>query len=1375
MSDYPNKIDGSVSLPVVRNNIIEAGADSINKIREAVISIERALGIEPNGSKSSLDERLSVSIDQDGSIKQSALASLNILNGPILDSDVAQNAKIKESKLDLEYSTSYLKSQVISLTSEINYLNSQISNLIAKLSIHISGASAHNASSIDVDSIVVSETSSSNITSANNLEDFLEDFISSHVKFNQNATVLERSHVSNQIYIDTNSIDGVEGSDLQTAFESLAGRDVGAYQNIINNYIGSHYPVSSVVGSRGSVDETSDSNIKISYSTYSGSSGLKGSEISVVDGDNLNANIGDYVVIDDIKYVISQINYNSATSVRSLFADGFYPAQSQTIFASFVYKKKESSNTYGLTISKIRKSPSENLDIIHIVNPESPTIVAEQNPIFSQMSSNVVLKIKTEVQTYSFTYSAITTAEHLVTELNDQAISNNIPILFFNYNGRIGISNLIISSQSYLKIISNGQEEISGFSASANNVYGKRDRNIVVGGVEFKSLRIIASEVRVSVSGSTISSLENPFYSYGINLGSCLIIDNKRFLISSFAGNNIVCNGTLTDGEYTMTVYDDSVYVGSAFGLRTVANITQHQGTVYYPYLSHDRTLNIKPIAEYNIPYNQQLPLVSLSILNIITETERIEGFLGYEESTGLFYYRENSEKIYFSSGKLIINGKNSLSIEILNFSSLSSFLIANGEYEYQINVSSFDQDNFLILGKFDYSATGDIREIQSFSTNGYLNSYDLSREFVEFEASNRSLLHDRRPLYGVEAISYSVTSDKYSFEFSAGVMLIDGKFVKINRQIVTSSILASANTKVFVSSSLSGELSLSVAGSNCEFNLSLAENIPVALFEYSNLTLYYTNMLKYGADDYETEENTIYVSSDGSGHVKTFADAIHLAKKYNEAFGVKITKIALSSGLFKIKYFDETNSLNLLYDNGLFIDFPIEIEGQGDSTVLDFDVGSSSESLRRNRIGYINIFGPATNPSEVSSVPSGSFVQDGIVKFSNLKFLDSGVKIKNFAHKKPIPYLREKVIFDNVSFEMSDDNQGRLIYCESNFPSTDTDVFIGNIEVYNCRFKESSIYFERNYEDIMDVTVKDCSYFNESDNPLIESLGGSIKSGTQNGNRSYNNFFVGNRNLFRSQTVSLIEDLGTSDYISNKVTMSDLTVSETILSEGQFKSDGGAQFRNSSTMFIDSPLILLETSNSTSSSAPIEIHAQNQDGYAINLRGGRINGYIRRHLSNTLFKTNLSSTLYEYFIFDFSSSEFISASSGSEIEDDASVRLFADPSVNDGLIVKKITVNIPMIEQNNSINLFFGLGTPSNGTQAYTSFSGTIPIISGSANYVGAIIAEDEDSHSPKYLYPELKVDKESLCMFVGIAKGSSSGDFSSLKIKVELEIEAK
>lgn len=56
MSNYPNKIDSSVELPLVRNNITEASSDIINKIRSAVINIERALGIDPQGAKRSLSE-----------------------------------------------------------------------------------------------------------------------------------------------------------------------------------------------------------------------------------------------------------------------------------------------------------------------------------------------------------------------------------------------------------------------------------------------------------------------------------------------------------------------------------------------------------------------------------------------------------------------------------------------------------------------------------------------------------------------------------------------------------------------------------------------------------------------------------------------------------------------------------------------------------------------------------------------------------------------------------------------------------------------------------------------------------------------------------------------------------------------------------------------------------------------------------------------------------------------------------------------------------------------------------------------------------------------------------------------------------------------
>ena len=115
MSDYPKKIDGSASLPLVRNNIVEAGADTINKIREAVINIEIALGIEPQGAMTSLSDRISKSIDENGEIKNSAIAKLNVISGPIVNSDVDQAAKISESKLNLDYSTQYLKSEIISL------------------------------------------------------------------------------------------------------------------------------------------------------------------------------------------------------------------------------------------------------------------------------------------------------------------------------------------------------------------------------------------------------------------------------------------------------------------------------------------------------------------------------------------------------------------------------------------------------------------------------------------------------------------------------------------------------------------------------------------------------------------------------------------------------------------------------------------------------------------------------------------------------------------------------------------------------------------------------------------------------------------------------------------------------------------------------------------------------------------------------------------------------------------------------------------------------------------------------------------------------------------------------------------------------------
>ena len=1374
MSNYPKKIDGSVSLPLVRNNILEAGSDTINKIREAVINIERTLGTNPQGLKPDLYERLAVSIDELGNIKREALASLNILSGPIKNADVSQDAKIDESKINLEYSTHYLKSELTALISEVNSLLLQISDIKSKLEVHIVSSGAHKASSIDVDYIGVSSTSSSNITASNNLQSFLDNFINSHVGFSGDATESLKSHNANQIYIDTSTVPGVEGNDVQTAMESLSSRDLGSYENIIHNYIGSHFPSSSVVGSRGAVDEVSDSNIKISFNTYNGSSGEKGSEVSIPDGDELNATTGDFVVIGDQKYVISDITYNSGRSVKSLFVDGLYPSRSQTIYANFVFKEKDYSSEAGFLISRIRKTRNDALDIFQIVNPDSAYIIAGNPPKLGNILATNILKVETNLDTFSISYSNFSHISDLIIDLNDYCIENHIPILFSNKNGYICASNLIISEQSYLKIISNGAEGRLGFSASTKEIFGRLNRNVVIGRKEYSGIKPVALDIPVSVSGSAISSLGDPFYSYGVNVGSSMIIDNKRYIVSSFSGNSIIYSGNLPDGNYNLTIFDDTMFIGSVFGKRTVAGITQHQGSIYYPYLSRDRTLNIRAVADYTMPYNQQNPLLSINMTNSIPKDEFIEGQIGYDLSVDLFYYSEGSNKNYFSGQKIILGKENGILVEVLDKTSLISYL--SSPFDLKIRVNEFNAEEFLILGSFTYEANGNIKDTVSFSNSGFINSFDLSSEFLSYEAKRRSLIHKTRSLKGLDVKSATVVSDKYNISLYSGTILINGYFVDIKSQDIVSSFTASQNTRAFVSASNNGTISMSVAGPNCEFNLPIAENTPILLLEYNGGTLYTTNMSKYHADFFNGNLNTIYVNHDGTGNCKTFKDAIYLAKKYYEVFNIKVSKIMLSSGVFKVQYESSSENLQLAYQNGLFLDFPVEICGQGESTVLDFDVGPSSETNREDRVGYIYVMGPSTSASELANIPSGSFISDGIVSFKNLKFLNSGVKIKNFTSRTSTTYRQAKVVFDSVTFHRSDDrNVSEVIYCYSRFLSSDTNVFLGNIDVRNCKFNESNIYFDRNYNEIYNINIENNEFFNNSELPLIKSTGGSIKSGKSSGSFYYNNNISGNRKAIASNGVTIVEEIGNSDYLSNKMTISEIETTNSLISSGYFESKDESVFSSSDISILNSNMVISGTDTGT---IPVILEKKSTGGFAIDLGDGKIQGFEKRHFSNNI-RVDLDNTISESYIFDFSGSTFLQASDTIINDYDARIRYFADTGFDNGLSLNKITIYVPVIEENNSAVINVYVGSPPNGGLAYsglqTIVSATLPVFNGGTDYSSFNSFDHTDSYTPHTIFPNVLVDKESLAVFITIAKGSSSQDMDPFSFRVELEVGAK
>jgi len=68
---YPNKIDTPAELPVVRDNIMEAGSDAINSLRSAIIQLEKVLGINPQGAVGmTVGDRISKSLDPSGNLKR---------------------------------------------------------------------------------------------------------------------------------------------------------------------------------------------------------------------------------------------------------------------------------------------------------------------------------------------------------------------------------------------------------------------------------------------------------------------------------------------------------------------------------------------------------------------------------------------------------------------------------------------------------------------------------------------------------------------------------------------------------------------------------------------------------------------------------------------------------------------------------------------------------------------------------------------------------------------------------------------------------------------------------------------------------------------------------------------------------------------------------------------------------------------------------------------------------------------------------------------------------------------------------------------------------------------------------------------------------
>jgi hypothetical protein len=447
-SKYPEKIDTSVEIPAVRDNIAEVGSDVLNSIRTAIFQIERTLGINPQGAiGNSVAGRLSSSLDGNGNILKEALDRAGLISGPIIDSDVSKVASIQESKLKLNYPTQVLQSEISILNSQIDEIIEKIAEIAAQLSAHINknALSRHTAIQIDVDSALVYQSdSSAKSLEEGNLQEALETIYNAHVNYTGlNVSESNNSHAADQIYYNKElTSDIITGNDVQTAIDEVANVGLTSLRNsILNLHSNGIIRSGSVVDDFGGIGRN---NVVLDGSpvSYTFSTGSK-TIVSLITATEpeLEASLFDTVILsnsndDDGDYAISRVNY-AGDNITSVEIFGNLKSDStETSYIKIVKNTYSLYNQNSLNCTVRTKADHTNTPDIQVANPNSATILSSgirpENITVDNNSFDIVIDDKDPITIYTYSDSMIDQSlDSVITMINDQAVGSHLNFMAY--------------------------------------------------------------------------------------------------------------------------------------------------------------------------------------------------------------------------------------------------------------------------------------------------------------------------------------------------------------------------------------------------------------------------------------------------------------------------------------------------------------------------------------------------------------------------------------------------------------------------------------------------------------------------------------------------------------------------------------------------------------------------------------------------------------------------------------------------------------------------------------------------------------------------------------------------------------------------------
>ena len=685
-------------------------------------------------------------------------------------------------------------------------------------------------------------------------------------------------------------------------------------------------------------------------------------------------------------------------------------------------------------------------------------------------------------------------------------------------------------SESSLEVVRNdGSIDSLGLTEYEDRIiYGEPGSSYYIAGEKYtgllKKLDLTGFDLQAGSLNINSGALAIDFINYGVKKGDIVnVIDSSYMncyeIINVTSAYITLSSRQLPSGlpfdsiaSARLVIYDSSINISNSEFLKIGVETALTTGSSLFEiFLDKNRKINANLILE-----QESKIYSSKSIYQILNfkNNEDITSFVINFETTidsCVNVSLDNSD-----DKKKIVGDDNYIKLKsnIKNFecyifvpSVAAAFNYANsigGSFSKTVYLNSkINKENNLIisnihytnsLGKFDGGINGSLS--LSKLNIGNLEEKDISTvlkaELTELPISE---LRSSGVVSGLKITEVSdpdgYMSGYYLVSIEAGICYIEGKrFVISAIDNFNTGIDAALYDKLYIGIDYNGNFVFSEPDPICSYPWS--EDRILLLGTVENTGAYYSIIdQRLFINDLDLKLlNSITVSPQpGMGHFTDIRDAIAYAKKFSEIFPKAGTpEVHLKSGLHQIILTDTTSDsllawfagidtsgsssrisyYNNLIKNNLFLDIPINIRGEGDTSVLEIIYKLSASDGDYNLTSGLVVPGDGFNPAGESASHIHNRFNSGTINISNLYFKETGVFGIDLVNNDGTNNLTFKLNIDNVTFQKLESSTAlKHIFIISDlsgpffYENDNNTLSKGNIFINNSRFLNNGrVYF---------------------------------------------------------------------------------------------------------------------------------------------------------------------------------------------------------------------------------------------------------------------------------------------------------------------------